>query len=101
VVEAGQVGVELRVILERDEILVRHLPLEAVHLAVRETRLGQRGHVLLGIEPARRAPVLRVAGVPMRPVPAERRRQQHTRGEFFPRERPRAVRQQPHRREKE
>ncbi|NDC52296.1 MAG: hypothetical protein EBZ66_03960, partial [Actinobacteria bacterium] len=72
VVEARHVGVELRVILERHEVLVRHLSLQAVHLAVGEARLGQRRHVLLGIEAARRAPVLRIAGVPMRPVPAER-----------------------------
>jgi hypothetical protein len=71
VVETGRVGVELRVVFVGDEVLVGHVGLEPVDFAVREPAFGEGGGIMLGIKAAGRAPVLRIAAVPMRPVPAE------------------------------
>ena len=71
VVEARRVGVELWVIFVGDEVLVRHVRLEAVDFAMSETALGERSGVLLGIEAAGGAPVLGVATIPVRAVPTK------------------------------
>ena len=94
VVKAGAVGVKLRVVFVRDEILVGHVALQAVDLAVSKAGLGERGHVVLGIEAAGGAPVLGVAGVPVRAMPAESGGEKKAGGEFFPGEVGRAVSEQ-------
>ena len=83
VVEARGVGVELRVVFVGDEILVRHVGLETIDLAVGKTGFGEGGDVALGIEATGGAPVLGVAGIPMRTVPAERRGEENAGGEFL------------------
>ena len=100
VVEARRVSVELRIVFVRHQVLVRHVGLQAVDLAMGEAGFGQRRDVALGIEAAGGAPVLRVAGVPVRAVPAEGGGKQDARRQFLPRQAAHAVGQQPHRGEK-
>ena len=71
VIEARGVGVELRIILKGDHVLKGHVRLESVDFAVRKAGFGERGDVALGFKFAGAAPILGVAGIPMRPMPAE------------------------------